>query len=115
VAAIELVLDCADLDAQATFWAAALGYVSRGAAGQYRALMPAEGQPGPALILQRVDEPRVTKNRMHLDIMTADLDTEVARLEALGARRARDPIDEHGHRWIPMTDPEGNEFCICVC
>jgi predicted enzyme related to lactoylglutathione lyase len=115
VAAIELVLDCADVDAQATFWGAALDYVPRGAAGQYRYLVPAEGRPGPALILQGVPEARVTKNRMHLDVIADDLEAETARLEALGACRVRDPIAEHGHRWIPMTDPEGNEFCVCAC
>jgi predicted enzyme related to lactoylglutathione lyase len=88
VAAIELVLDCKDVDAQATFWAAALDYVPRGAAGQYRRLMP---------------------------VIADDIEAESARLEALGARRVLDPIEEHGHRWIPMTDPEGNEFCVCAC
>jgi predicted enzyme related to lactoylglutathione lyase len=52
---------------------------------------------------------------MHLDIITDDLEAETTRLEALGAQRVRDAIAEHGHRWIPMTDPEGNEFCICAC
>jgi predicted enzyme related to lactoylglutathione lyase len=115
VAAIELVLDCADVDAQATFWRAALDYVPRGAAGQYLALVPAEGRSGPPLILQGVPEARASKNRMHLDIITDDLEAETTRLEALGAQRVRDAIAEHGYRWIPMTDPEGNEFCICAC
>jgi hypothetical protein len=115
VAAIELVLDCADVDAQATFWAAALDYAPRGAAGQYRSLVPADGRPGPALILQCVPEARAAKNRMHLDVLADDLEAETARLEGLGARRVRDVVVEHGHRWIPMTDPEGNEFCVCAC
>jgi predicted enzyme related to lactoylglutathione lyase len=115
VAAIELVLDCKDVDAQATFWAAALDYVPRGAAGQYRRLMPADNRPAPPLILQGVLEARVAKNRMHLDVIADDIEAESARLEALGARRVLDPIEEHGHRWIPMTDPEGNEFCVCAC
>jgi predicted enzyme related to lactoylglutathione lyase len=51
---------------------------------------------------------------MHLDIETADIETEATRLEALGAQRVRDDqIHEHGTNWVLMTDPEGNEFCVC--
>jgi hypothetical protein len=53
----------------------------------------------PKLLLQRVDEPKSGKNRMHFDIETPTVDAEVARLEELGARRlAADAIDEHGNR-----------------
>jgi len=45
-----LVLDCADPDRLAEFWAAALGYVNVGAAGVYVALYPREGN-GPKLLL----------------------------------------------------------------
>jgi len=114
-AAIELVLDCADLEAQATFWAAALGYEPVGAAGQYRLLLPPAGATGPRFILQQVPEPRTAKNRMHLDIVTDDVAGDVDRLVALGAEPRGDLIEEHGHRWLPMADPEGNEFCVCAC
>jgi len=114
-AAIELVLDCADLEAQATFWAAALGYEAVGAAGQYRLLAPPAGATGPRFILQQVSEPRTAKNRMHLDILTDDVTGDVDRLVALGAESRGEVIEEHGHRWIPMADPEGNELCVCAC
>jgi hypothetical protein len=114
-AGIELVLDCVDPARQAAFWAAALGYEPAGAAGQYQALAPPAGTPGPRLILQRVPEPRVAKNRMHLDVITDDVTGEVDRLVALGARVVGDVIEEHGYRWRPMADPEGNEFCVCAC
>ena len=115
VAAIELVLDCADLDRQARFWAAALGYEPFVSAGQYRALTAPAGASGPKLILQQVPESRTAKNRMHLDVITDDVETAAARLVVLGAHRRGDAIAEHGHRWIPMADPEGNEFCVCAC
>ena len=68
----------------------------------------------PKLLLQRVTEPKVAKNRMHLDIETPDIETEATRLEALGATRVQDDqIQEHGTTWILMADPEGNEFCVC--
>ena len=59
----------------------------------------------------KVAEPKTAKNRMHLDLMTADPETDVARLVGLGATRVRG-MEEYGYTWIVMTDPEGNEFCI---
>jgi predicted enzyme related to lactoylglutathione lyase len=50
---------------------------------------------------------------MHLDLYTDDQATEVRRLADLGARvvrRNHDPDDDY----VVMTDPEGNEFCVCV-
>jgi predicted enzyme related to lactoylglutathione lyase len=110
---IGLVLDCQDPSRLADFWAAALDYVSLGEAGAYVVLLP-NGRPGPKLLLQQVPEPKTTKNRMHLDIDATDIEAEATRFEALGARRvADDQIHEHGTNWILMTDPEGNEFCVC--
>jgi predicted enzyme related to lactoylglutathione lyase len=108
-----LVLDCRDPKRLAQFWAPALDYVNLGAAGEYVALFP-NGRPGPKLLLQRVDEPKVAKNRMHLDIETPDIEAEANRLVALGATRISEgPCREHGSTWLVMSDPEGNEFCIC--
>ena len=51
---------------------------------------------------------------MHFDIEVADIEAEAARLVELGATRsARLPASEHGSTWVLMTDPEGNEFCVC--
>ena len=111
---IGLVLDCQDPALLAEFWAAALDYVSLGEAGAYVVLLP-NGRPGPKVLLQQVPEPKTAKNRMHLDIDAVDIEAEASRLQALGARRVvDDQIHEHGTNWILMTDPEGNEFCVCV-
>ena len=110
---IGLVLDCADPEALAEFWAPALDYVSAGTFGSYVALFPKD-RPGPKLLLQRVAEAKSVKNRMHLDIEVPDIDAEAARLVALGADRvSAGPRSEHGSTWILMADPEGNEFCVC--
>jgi predicted enzyme related to lactoylglutathione lyase len=112
-ATLGLVLDCDDPDKLAEFWSAAIGYATLGGAGNYVLLVDADGKQ-PKLLLQRVDEPKSGKNRMHFDIETPTVDHEVARLEALGARRiVDDAIEEHGNRWVVMADPEGNEFCVC--
>jgi predicted enzyme related to lactoylglutathione lyase len=111
-AKLGLVLDCVDPERLAEFWAPALGYLNLGAAGAYVALFP-DG-PGPKLLLQRVDEPKASKNRMHLDIEVADIEAEVARLVDLGATQlSSGPCSEHGSTWFLMADPEGNEFCVC--
>lgn len=113
-ATISLVLDCADPAALAPFWAAALGYEVAHDVGNYIVLAAPSGTK-PSLLLQRVDEPKAAKNRMHLDIDTPDVDAEVGRLEALGARRLEaGPHDEHGMHWFVLADPEGNEFCVCT-
>ena len=113
-----VVLDCSDLDRSAEFWAGALRYQEVYRGEPYLVLMAAEGDgSGLVLQLQRVDEPKMGKNRMHLDIHVDDLEPEVERLVELGAR----PVDgevmrESGHEWRVMLDPEGNEFCVCaVC
>ena len=50
---------------------------------------------------------------MHLDLRVPDLETELARLLALGARHTTgDPVEEHGWTWYVLTDPDGNEFCL---
>lgn len=108
-----LVLDCTDPERLAEFWSEALGYTNVGSAGAYVALYPREGS-GPKLLLQRVVEPKTSKNRMHIDIETADIQAEAERLTALGGQRLAGGLcSEHGSTWILMADPEGNEFCVC--
>lgn len=108
-----LVLDCADPEELAKFWAPALGYTIVGGAGAYVMLLPTE--PGqPQLLLQRVPEPKSAKNRMHLDIHVVDIDAEAERLVSLGTTRvSSSPYEESGTRWHLMADPEGNELCVC--
>lgn len=108
-----LVLDCRDPEALAEFWAPALGYTNLGSAGSYVMLVAADGK-APKLLLQRVGEDKAAKNRMHFDIEIADVEAEVERLEALGAKRLEDESrSEFATRWVVMSDPEGNEFCVC--
>jgi predicted enzyme related to lactoylglutathione lyase len=114
VAHLGLVLDCHDPEKLATFWSPALGYDLIGGAGGYVLLLPPSGEAGPEFLLQRVPEPKQTKNRMHFDIHVRDIETEAARLIDLGAERVQEEqLSEHGHSWVLMRDPEGNEFCVC--
>lgn len=57
--------------------------------------------------------PKSEKNRLHFDLVPAaggDLDSEVARLESLGARRI--DIGQGDVDWVVMADPDANEFCV---
>jgi predicted enzyme related to lactoylglutathione lyase len=107
---IEFTLDCSDLDRMAAFWTDAAGLVvDRVIEGRYVAL---RGH-GIALTLQRVDEPKTVKNRMHLDLLVDDVVQEVRRLESLGATRLTETArQEFGQTWYVLGDPEGNEFCV---
>jgi predicted enzyme related to lactoylglutathione lyase len=108
-----MVLDCTNPDELAQFWSEALGYRSLGSAGSYVVLVDSEGIQ-PKLLLQAVPEAKSSKNRMHLDIETPDVDGEASRLESLGAQRLEAGVrSEHGTNWVIMADPEGNEFCVC--
>jgi predicted enzyme related to lactoylglutathione lyase len=110
---ITVVLDCADADALAPFWSAVLGYDSGHRVTQFVVLNPPPSDPRPPLILQQVPEPKVVKNRSHMDLHVADVEATRARLLALGATMV-DPNKRciGDHCWYVMADPEGNEFCL---
>ena len=107
---IEFTLDCRDLDRLADFWRDAAGFVVAGKVeGRYVSL---RGH-GVALTLQRVAEPKLLKNRMHLDLLLSDVAEAVRRLESLGATRLTATArEEFGQTWFVLADPEGNAFCV---
>ena len=65
------------------------------------------------LAFQKVEDPTPGKNRIHLDVMAADLDAEVDRLLGGGATLVERRGDE-SFRWVTLADPDGNEFCIAA-
>jgi Glyoxalase-like domain len=83
---IEFTLDCTDLARMASFWREAAGLVvNLVVEDRYVALTGNDT----TLTLQRVPEPKITKNRMHLDLLVDDLNQQVQRLESLGADSCR--------------------------
>ncbi len=111
-AKMELVLDCADPNGLAAFWRDALDYLVHYADATLVVLVPKEGIASP-LLLQGVPEPKAGKNRMHLDVVVDDIDSEVHRLQELGAHRMDEGVQSFGGtRWVRMSDPEQNEFCV---
>ena len=111
----DLCIDCTDQHRVARFWADVLGYMVR---------PPDPGEPPDASVAldppagglriwcNKVPEPKVVKNRVHIDINLLDREG-IQRLEGLGARVLREIRDERDGSlwWTIMADPEGNEFC----
>ena len=106
-----LTIDCVDHLALARFWAAALGWEVGETDDEGTVLRPPSGSASLPLLFLADPGRKVGKNRLHLDLRPDDRDAEVARLEALGARRV--DIGQTGaETWVVLADPEGNEFCI---
>ena len=108
---VDIVIDCADPETLAEFWAEALGYSKAGLFGSYFVLL-ASRREHPPVVLQRVPEPKSGKARIHFDLRVTDIEAEARRLETLGAQRI-DIGQGPDPGWITMADPEGNEFCVC--
>ena len=138
---IQVVIDCADPDRVATFWAAALGYVVQPPPAGYAtweefltsigvpgdrlhtrsAVVDPDGK-GPRIFFQQVPEPKTVKNRVHIDINASVgagsevearnlVDAKVGELVVAGGSILRD-FEEFGERTVVMQDPEQNEFCV---
>ena len=111
-----LCMDTPDPARIAAFWQFALGWRRTFEKEDQVVLEPPEGSPEdgivPDLLFLKVPEKKNTavKNRLHLDLRPADQDAEVARLEALGARRIS--IGQGEVSWVVMADPDGNEFDV---
>jgi catechol 2,3-dioxygenase-like lactoylglutathione lyase family enzyme len=107
-----IVIRVDDLEREAAFWEAALGYERRDmGADDFLLLRPHDGD-GPNVSLDRVPAPRVIPPRIHLDLYTDDQAGEVDRLKGLGATEIhwdKRPADAD---YVILADPEGNRFCV---
>lgn len=134
---IDLTFDCRDAALLATFWKLALGYEDEpppppfatrdewvasfgeeddGLGGAW--LRDPDGM-GPRLSILEVPEPKVAKNRLHLDVRVAGSGSPEERWGRIAAK-----VDllldagatvlrlTEGHHAV-LADPEGNEFCVC--
>jgi len=139
---VQVVMDCANPDRLAKFWAAALGYKVQDPPDGYStwdeflramkipeedwnsasAVVDPEGK-GPRLYFQRVPEGKVVKNRVHLDLNVGGgretpMDKRKLRVDAEAERLAGEgatkvrPMEQRGEYWVVMQDPEENEFCL---
>jgi len=114
---VHLAIDAADPARLARFWGAALEWeVAADEPGEAEVWPSGFSYPDPAalpLVFVPVPEPKVGKNRVHLDLASTSADHQAAlvrRLRDLGARPAA--IGQGDVPWVVLADPEGNEFCV---
>jgi hypothetical protein len=135
--AFQIAIDCHEPHRLVRFWAAAMDLEVEDHEAQIRELLAAgfateddtvevDGKLAWAtaaacrsedrrtrLLFQTVPEPKMAKNRVHLDLHVGaeHRDVEVERLLALGASRLWEG-QQGPHSWVTLADPEGNEFCV---
>jgi hypothetical protein len=109
----QFVIDVDDLDAGVAFWSAALGADEEALPETSRHIYRRLRLPDSPtrILLQRTADPKHDKERMHLDIESDDVESEVSRLVNLGATRW-DHQRERGYDFWVLRDPWANEFCI---
>jgi hypothetical protein len=141
---IQIVFDCTHPQRLSEFYAAALHYRLQdppegfptweaflGSIGvpeeewnDGSAVVDPEGK-GPRIYFQRMDTPKPTKNRLHLDVNASGgrkvpeeerrrrIDAEVERILGLGLGATKLSVsDDANFYFVTMLDPEGNEFDV---
>ena len=117
--------DAADPQRLAAFWALALEYVAEPGFDEpdNASIIDPDGV-GPAIGFLRVEEPKTSKNRFHVDIRVAGkppwdmaerealIHAKVAQLLDAGGTRVREERYDGALGHVVMLDPEGNEFCV---
>ena len=105
-----IMLDCNDLDNMVACWGAILDVKVKNRFPNY-VWMTRISRGGPALAFQHVSEKKPFKNRLQLDLCSADPESLIAHVEELGGERLEDH-EIAGFHWTVCADPEGNEFGI---
>jgi len=138
-----VTIDCAHPAPLAAFWSLALGYVEASPPAGFASVAewlahvgvpPEEWDDGayiedpggvhPGISFLKVPEPKVAKNRVHLDVQAGGgrgepwevrwprVTETVQRLTAAGATVIREDVQDGTPDHLVMADPEGNEFCV---
>ena len=135
---IDLTFDCVDAARLAAFWKLALGYEDEPPPAPFEsreAWLASYGIPetewgkgawlhdpdgvGPRLSILQVPEPKVAKNRLHIDVRVAGTGSHEERWSRITAKTAElvaaggIVLVEHTGHHVVMADPEGNELCVC--
>ena len=94
-----------DIGPAADFWSAALGYAPEKSDAEWASKYVHLRVPDDdvRVLVQKVEHP----SRVHLDIETDNIEAEVNRLQALGAK-----IVQLMERWTVMEAPTGHRFCV---
>lgn len=94
------------------FWAALTGYEPRALFGTNVGLRDSFGR-GPHLTFQQCDANDPVDGNRHVDFYADDPDDVAERALQLGGDFVQ-RVSEGEDRWVVLTDPDGNEFCVVV-
>ncbi len=113
---LNVTFDCSDGERLARFWSGVTGWAWS------KQEMPGNpfwvvGDPdglATRLVFVEVPEPKVVKNRVHVDLVPDDGSStgELDRIVDLGALIVDDRRGRAPGGWVVLADPEGNEFCL---
>ena len=107
-----IVIRVDDLEREASFWEAALGYRRRDMGADDFLLLKSPDGIGPNLSLDRVPAKVQVPPKIHLDLYTDDQAGEVERLKGLGASEVHWDKRPPDADYVILADPEGNRFCV---
>jgi hypothetical protein len=81
--------------------------VNPGATSESASLAASEGGDESPIMFHRVPEPKTVKNRLHLDLISADFDADLARLALAFAHPQRSFLRKirNGRQWLWPTAP----------
>lgn len=103
-----VVIDCVEPERVALFWSKLLG---RQIVVNSDTWIGLEWSPrfGAGLCFQRTSQPKTGKNRLHVDLLCADIPATAAYVVELGGQCA---AGYNNPPVVVMLDPEQNEFCL---
>ena len=107
-----VVVDCAEPAAVAGFWRLATGWTPASSTTHGMSFRSPEGV-GPYLELLPTTEPKVVKNRIHLDVAPYP-DEELSAAVSVLLKQGAVPADvgQGDVPWSVLADSQGNEFCV---
>jgi len=106
-----IAIDTVDREGIWDFWRVGMGYEEK-RVSDWTQLEDPRGI-APAIWFQRMEPPRLDRNRIHLDVYVPTAEAE-ARVEAVLAAGGTLMTDEYAPDWWVLADVEGNELCVCT-
>jgi predicted enzyme related to lactoylglutathione lyase len=109
-----ITIDCNNPRKVADFWSAVFGtpVIEAGTDRRNWFRLQPLAPAGPFINFQPVEEPKVGKARLHLDLLVNDIGSAVERIVELGGTDTGARQELRRGSIAVLRDPEGNEFCL---
>lgn len=104
-----ITIDVSNREAAERFWGGVLELEVTGRLDEYSYFQ--DETTGLRIILQVVDEPKVVKNRVHLDLTSPDPTGLLELVQRLGGSLVSE-VATDDYALTVAADPDGNEFCV---